>query len=104
MSLSTWWKETQMAANTARLEPLRVRSWQAGFGNLVRREISSWSGTRRWWTQCLLWLVFINGLLALEIHSSSRSQQSLADELGTFFGIFPALGILVLAQSAIVGE
>jgi ABC-2 type transport system permease protein len=93
-----------MAANAARLEPLRVCSWQAGFGNLVRKEISSWSGTRRWWTQCLLWLVLINGLLALEIHGSSRSQQSLADELGTFFGIFPALGILVLAQSAIVGE
>src|SRR5947209_17341366 len=93
-----------MAANSPQLERLHNGGWSAGFGNLVGKELHTWSGTRRWWTQCLLWLILVNGLLALEIHGSSRTQQSLADELGTFFGIFPAIGILILAQSAVVGD
>jgi ABC-2 type transport system permease protein len=40
-----------------------------GMGNMLAKELSSWWRTRRWWLQCLIWLILLNGLTALVLKS-----------------------------------
>ena len=49
------------------LQPVKESGWRRGFANLLRKENGEWWHTRRWWTQSLLWLLIINGILALAL-------------------------------------
>jgi ABC-2 type transport system permease protein len=99
-----------------------------GFANLLGKENRLWWRTSRWWVQTLIWLAIGNGILFMVIGIAPRmenppgqeakaaqasgesgaSQQSL-DLLGlTVFlkmaGIATAIGVVVLAQDALIGE
>ncbi len=43
-----------MAANNV-FEGVTESGWRARFGNLLRKESRDWWGTRRWWSQALIW-------------------------------------------------
>lgn len=83
-----------------------------GFANLLRKENSLWWGTRKWWTQTLIWLLISNGLIALIIwiipaFDSSASIPPPSETMDVFLkvhGAFATIGVMILSQSAIVEE
>lgn len=87
--------------STVTLQPVTERGWRSGLGNLFRREFRVWWGTRFGLWQILIWTVAINGIFAIVLSSDAPIS------LEPFFGvasIFTAIGIIVLAQGAVVGE
>jgi len=88
--------------------------WHAGLANLLRNECRRWWGTRRWLWQSLIWLVVVNGILALVtwgapkgpnpagVTSDPRGEAARALILA--MGVFAPIGVLIMAQGAIVGE
>ena len=79
--------------------------WSRGLGNMVRSGLARWFKTKTWWIQCLIWggtaaIIFI----ALAFN---RYQPPVADLLMIsfiFLGLFPAVGVVIIMQDAIVGE
>jgi ABC-2 type transport system permease protein len=96
------------------LDAIVAGGWHAGFENLLRNECRLWWGTRRWLWQSLIWLIVINGIMALAtwgapkgpnptgVTSDPRAEAARALVLA--MGVFAPIGVLIMAQSAIVGE
>ena len=103
-------------------------SWLGGFTNLWNKENRRWWGTRVWLIQLIIWVLIINGItFALyqlpveETYGSESGESSAAEqaeiELMTqhpeLIGLIPfmrlaglgmVIGVLVIAQGAIIGE
>ena len=103
-------------------------SWLGGFSNLWNKENRRWWGTRFWLIQLIIWALIINGItFALyqlpveETYGSESGESSAAEqaeiELMTqhpeLIGLIPfmrlaglgmVIGVLVIAQGAIIGE
>ncbi len=92
------------------------RSWR-GFGPLFGKENRAWWGTRRWLVQAFLWLAVVNGLLAMVLfvmpqimpadQQPANTTELVQSGLQAFFGaggMALAIGVIVLAQDAIIGE
>ena len=99
-----------MAASDT-LYPVKEHSWRQGLGTLIRKENSAWWGTRKWWVQSLVWLAIINGFFAimlwlvpLEDPEEALAPAELKDMFIILFSVFTTIGVIVLSQSAIVGE
>jgi ABC-2 type transport system permease protein len=83
-----------------------------GFANLLRKENGLWWGTRKWWTQTLIWLLISNGLIALILWiipalDSTSSIPPASETINVFLmthGAFATIGVMILVQSAIVEE
>lgn len=88
-----------------------------GVGNLLQREFGKWWRTRRWWTQALLWMAIVNGLLAATLFilphlTGPEGQPIIADDplkMGQeiFVGVSSmalAVGIIVMMQGVIIDE
>jgi ABC-2 type transport system permease protein len=79
--------------------------WSRGLGNMVRNGLARWFKTKTWWIQCLIW-----GGIAAIIFSAlafNRYQPPVVDLLiisFIFIGLFPAVGVVIIMQDAIVGE
>jgi ABC-type transport system involved in multi-copper enzyme maturation permease subunit len=93
------------------LDPVRARGWRSGLGNLFSRESHVWWGTRFGLWQVAIWLVVINGLMAIIISEATDGpgggEDALYSTLEPFFGIaawFTIVGTIIIAQGAIVGE
>jgi len=88
--------------------------WRSGLRNLLDKEHALWWKTRTWWMQSLVWLLILNGLVALILWGPLLSQDSPPSPvLGyteglpfylNFKGIFVAIGIIVISQGIIIGE
>lgn len=94
--------------------------WLGGFGNLAAKENRRWWTTRQWLVQILVWLLIVNGVLALLLWISPivAEQQGAGDKvpkgqdlglmaLTSFFstlGIAPAIGVTILGQDAMINE
>ena len=52
-SKSTINQEHILAARQG-LIPTRERKWLGGLGNMLRKELGQWWGTRTWWVQVLI--------------------------------------------------
>jgi len=102
--------------------------WLGGFTNLWNKENRRWWGTRYWLIQLIIWALIINGItFALyqlpveETYGSESGESSAAEqaeiELMTqhpeLIGLIPfmrlaglgmVIGVLVIAQGAIIGE
>jgi ABC-2 type transport system permease protein len=93
------------------LQPVREKGWRQGFANLLRKENSEWWHTRRWWTQSLLWLLIVNGILAVglwivPIFEPAEAGDSM-ENLGIFIQLmawFPMFAVIVIIQGAVIGE
>jgi ABC-2 type transport system permease protein len=98
-------------ASAGVLQPVKESGWRRGFTNLLRKENGEWWHTRRWWTQSLLWLLIVNGILALGVWVlptvAPEEAGDTIDNLGIFFQVmaqFPVFGVIVITQGAVIGE
>lgn len=93
-----------MAGNSA-FELVSERGWRRGLNNLLGNELAHWWMTRRWWTQSLIWVAVVGFMLAGVIFSSPNFQFTDGVMLySVFAGLFPAVGVIILMQGALVGE
>jgi ABC-2 type transport system permease protein len=98
-------------ASVSVLQPVKERGWRQGFANLLRKENGEWWHTRRWWTQSLLWLLIINGILAVGVWVVPVIEPAEAvdtmENLGIFIqlmSLFPMFAVIVITQDAVIGE
>jgi ABC-2 type transport system permease protein len=87
------------------------RGWRQGFANLLRKENGEWWHTRRWWLQSLLWLLIINGILAIGVWVVPVVEPAEAgdtmENLGIFIQLmawFPMFAVIVITQGAVISE
>jgi ABC-2 type transport system permease protein len=97
--------------NEGNLLSVDERGWRRGFANLLRRESDKWWRTRRWQVQSLLWLLIVNGILAIGVWvvpiMEPSEAGSLIENMVIFMKLmawFPMFSVIVIAQGAIVGE
>jgi ABC-2 type transport system permease protein len=95
---------------------VQERGWRRGLGNLMDGELSAWFKSSRWWKQLLIWLVVINLILFFTTVGLNQAAEEAAAAgepapevetimlYGVFGGLFVAIGVMILMQSAIVGE
>jgi ABC-2 type transport system permease protein len=88
---------------------------RSGLRNMLRHENDEWWGTRRWWMGILIWTALVNGLIFMIVRTMPTIEGEIPlSEMDLFFisgpvfinflGFFGALGVIVYAQGAIVGE
>lgn len=80
-----------------------TRGWRMGLGNMLAKEIAAFWHTRRWWIQCLVALLLMNGTMALNLHGGQR-----VDGAAQTFLMMAALCVPIaavsMAQDSILGE
>jgi len=102
----------QILAAREGLRPVGERRRLGGFGNMLRKELGQWWGTRTWLVQLVIWVVILNGISTIVTVEALRLSETgpggaLGEIMSTFYGvgIFAlAIGTATTAQSAIVGE
>lgn len=92
-----------MGANTALLVPSRERGWSMGLTNFLAKEMAAWWRTRRWWTQCLIALLLLNGTMALNLKDGGSVNNAAVSFLVTA-GMCVPVAAVNLAQDGILGE
>jgi ABC-2 type transport system permease protein len=93
-----------MSGNEA-FEFVTERGWTRGLPTMLRSGLAHWFKTRMWWTQCLIWSLVICGILAAVAFSrESPPGDELAMLFTVFAGLFPAVGVIIIMQDALVGE
>jgi ABC-2 type transport system permease protein len=95
-----------MSANTV-FELVSERGWRRGLGNLLDNEFASWWKTRMWWIQCLIWVGLIGFIVGTALFGSPNAHPRLSDGLEIYAiiaGIFPAVGVVIIMQDALVGD
>jgi ABC-2 type transport system permease protein len=96
-----------------------------GFANMFRKETHAWWGTWQWVIQVAIWLAIVNGMLVMitlaapKIEAAQQTQEISAEEAAAaagaidqtalmvffvFCGLAPAVGVVILAQDALIGE
>jgi ABC-2 type transport system permease protein len=98
-------------SSVSALQPVKESGWRRGLANLLRKENGEWWHTRRWWLQTLLWLLIVNGILAIGLWVVPTVQPDEAgdtmENLGIFIQLmawFPMFAVIVVTQGAIIGE
>lgn len=90
------------------LLPVSERAWLGGFGNMLRKEMSQWWGTKLWWIQTFIWVLIINGVTTVVMLTESLAPEELMREVMlTFFTLgaaVVAIGTIATVQGAVVGE
>jgi ABC-2 type transport system permease protein len=113
-----------MTGNSA-LVAVKDCGWLSGFGNIFHKESHQWWGTWQWVIQVVIWLAIVNGMLAMvvlaapKIEAAQASREISAAEAAAatgalkqtalmvffiFSGLAPAVGVVIIAQDALVGE
>ncbi len=98
-------------ASASVLQPVKERGWRQGFANLLRKDNGERWHTRSWWLQSLLWLLIINGILAVGIWLvpvfDPAGAGDTIENLGIFIQLmawFPMYAVIVITQGAVIGE
>jgi len=117
-----------MAANSV-LTPVRDRGGLQGFGNLLKKENRSWWKTRTWIVQTIMWMLIVNGLLAMVLFVAPRAEAEANQAAGqaaaqsgqeappsepldllaltllfTMGALAPAVGVVIIGQEAVIHE
>ena len=93
-----------MSGNDA-FELVTGNSWTRGFNNMLRSGLARWFKTRTWWVQCLIWGGVVGGITSAVAFSSPPPPLIELIMLFTVFvGLFPAVGVVIIMQDALVGE
>jgi ABC-2 type transport system permease protein len=113
-----------MASNSTLIP---AKSWRRlnGYGNIFLKESHAWWGTWQWVVQIVIWMLIVNGMLALVILTtpkveSAQLRQEISEAKGEtarntidqtalmvfflFSGMAPAVGVVIIAQDALIGE
>jgi ABC-type transport system involved in multi-copper enzyme maturation permease subunit len=97
---------------------VKEQGWRMGFANLLHNENLEWWGSRRWLTQAGLWLLILNGMVALVMFVTPAVMQMDPDNtdgpmdpismgIPVYFQIGAtalAIGTVILVQGEVVGE
>ena len=90
------------------LIPVRESARLGGFGNMFRKELGQWWGTRTWWVQILIWVLILNGVSTIVTLTENLPPTELLQEvLATFLPMSVGavgIGTVITIQGAIVGE
>jgi len=96
------------------LQLMNEPEWRSGLTNLLNKEYALWWKTRTWWLQSLIWLLILNGLVAVILWgpllgTDSPSSPVLGYSEGlpfylNFKGVFLAIGVIIISQGIIIGE
>jgi ABC-type transport system involved in multi-copper enzyme maturation permease subunit len=79
--------------------------WRRGLNNLLDNEFAGWWKTKMWWVQCLIWTSVTGFMLASVIFGSTNFDIGEGVMLYSIFaGLFPAVGVVIIMQDALVGE
>ena len=96
-------------SSSVAFESIPTQGWRLGLRTLLRKENQAWWGTRRWWTQALIWLLGINGLVVFVSFVLPLMVLQMQGELPDDFDpvivgiqIFFQLGTLGMALGAVV--
>ncbi len=98
-----------MSGNSA-FQLVNERGWRRGLGNMLVSELSRWWKTRMWWVQSLIWVGMIGFLLGAVLFSTQAGSPGtgpIDDSVMlycVFAGLFPAVGVIIIMQSVVVGE
>jgi ABC-type transport system involved in multi-copper enzyme maturation permease subunit len=92
-----------MSANVSSLIPNREHGWKMGLGNMLTKEMGAWWWTRRWWVQCLVALLLLNGIMALNLKLGGSVSNAVITFLEIAALLLPVAAIS-LAQDSILGE
>jgi ABC-2 type transport system permease protein len=103
-------------------------SWLSGFTNLWGKENRRWWGTRYWLVQLIIWMLIINGITFFiyktpieemygpdsgEVSETEQTELQMMQQNPELIGLIPfmrlaglgmVIGVLVIAQGAIIGE
>jgi ABC-2 type transport system permease protein len=101
-------KQDAILAAREGLIPLPQSARMGGFGNMLRKEVGQWWGTRTWWVQILIWVLILNGISTIVALTDSMAPNALlAEAVQTFLALGIAavgMGTVITVQGAIVGE
>jgi ABC-2 type transport system permease protein len=92
-----------MSTNESLLLPNRTRGWRMGLANMLAKESRAWWRTRRWWVQCLLALLLLNLVMALNLRGGQRVDSVALNFLMTA-ALFVPVAVVSMAQDSILGE
>jgi len=100
-----------VAANTAALKLVIEQGWRCGLANLFRKEAYTWFRTRFGLIHLVLWMLIINGLMAIIITTAGEDLEPgetiVSASIDPFVGItawFTSIGVAILAMGAVAGE
>ena len=100
-----------MSANVSgQFQLVKEKGWRRGLENLLRGEYSSWFQSSRLWKHLLIWLVAVNGMMAIMVIASIQEAQNgnegppLLIMYGIFGGMFVSFGVMVIMQRVLVRE
>jgi ABC-2 type transport system permease protein len=93
-----------MSGNDA-FELVSERGWSRGLNTMLRSGLARWFKTRMWWVQCLIWGSLIGSILAtIAFNPQPPPPADLYMIFMVFVGLFPAVGVVIIMQDALVGE
>jgi ABC-2 type transport system permease protein len=93
-----------MSGNEA-FELVSERGWKRGLGTMLRSGLGRWFKTKMWWVQCRIWGSLIGFILAaIAFSSETPPAEELLLLFAVFAGLFPAVGVVIIMQDALVGE
>jgi ABC-2 type transport system permease protein len=88
--------------------PVAQVGWRMGFGNLLRKDLQQWFGTRTWIRQGLMWSLILGGMTYLVISESTAGPEEnlvAAINLYSIMGsIFASIVIVIFSSGTIIGE
>ena len=72
---------------------------------MLRSGLARWFKTRMWWVQCLIWGSLIGSILAtIAFNPQPPPSADLYMLFMVFASLFPAVGVVIIMQDALVGE
>ncbi len=93
------------------LKPNKETGWRRGFKQLLARENGSWWKTSRWLVQGIIYLVVINGLVAIILNTPGSTTGLGRDKIAAGIEIFlvmgglaPIISIVAIGQDTIISE
>lgn len=90
------------------LVPVREHARLGGFGNMFRKELGQWWGTRTWWVQIIIWVLILNGITTIvALTEAGTPEEVLQEVMQTFLPMSVGaigIGTVITVQGAIVGE
>jgi len=96
-----------MSASEALLVPRHERGWRMGLANMLSKELVAWWRTRWGWVQCLVALLVLNGMLAVNLNGgrgTPNAMENATTALMVTAALFVPVAAISLAQDSILGE
>ncbi len=96
-----------MSTNEALMIPRRERGWCMGLRSMLGKELAAWWKTRRWWVQCLVAVLLLNGELAINLRGGRGTPNAIENATTAMMvtaALFAPVVAISLAHDSILGE